>query len=99
MRRIIDFSILLLFCAYIALFFNNLFICVPIQKFCCSATPGHCGTQSVLPYTAGAMNVFSDAHILVLPIPCIWAVNMKIGRRLRVLSVFALGILYVPSTS
>ncbi|KAL9582818.1 MAG: hypothetical protein Q9212_003072 [Teloschistes hypoglaucus] len=98
MRRLIDLSILLLLSAYVALFFWNVFLCIPIKKSWIRSTPGHCGTPKVLPYTAASVNMLSDLYILILPIPCIWALNMKIKRRLRVLSVFGLGA-FVCATS
>ena len=97
MSRVIHGSIFAILCCYIALFLATVFECTPIRKSWIARTPGHCFPQKVLPYTSGTLNVASDILVLVLPIPCIWGLNMKIGRKLRVLSVFGLGILYEHS--
>lgn len=78
---------------YTGLFFSTVFECTPIRKSWNVLTPSHCLKPKGLPYASGAINVVSDIYVLLLPIPCIWGLNMNLGRKLRVLSVFGLGIL------
>lgn len=82
--------------AYTALFFTTLFECILIKKGWDLRTPGHCLRPKVLPYCSGAINVITDLYVLILPIPCIWGLQVKLGRKLRALALFGLGILYDP---
>ena len=94
LRLIIGGAMCLLLCAYIGIFFANLFQCVPIQKtWNPKVKHGHCVKAKVLPYTSGAINVASDICVLLLPTPAIWALNMKLPQKLRLIAVFNLGIL------
>ena len=94
MKRLIEGGILVIFLTYIALFFSTVFECTPIRKSWNPLLPGHCLKPRGLPYASGAINVASDIYVLILPIPCIWDLNMNITRKLRILSLFSLGILY-----
>lgn len=79
------------------MFFATLFECSPIEKGWNQLTPGQCLPAKVLPYCSGAINVVTDFYLLILPIPCIWGLNLRLGRKLRALALFGLGILYDPS--
>lgn len=73
---------------------STIFRCIPVQKAWNSLTPGHCLPPEGLPYASGAINVATDIYVLVLPIPCIWNLNLKMRRKLRTVAIFGLGILY-----
>ncbi|KAM0795823.1 hypothetical protein BDR22DRAFT_919339 [Usnea florida] len=77
--------------AYIALFFANIFECSPVRKSWYPELPGHCLHPGGLPWASGAINVVSDIFVVVVPIPCIWQLNMKLQRKLRILALFSLG--------
>ena len=79
--------------AYIALFFATVFECSPVRRSWYPELPGHCLPVRGLPWASGAINVFSDIFVVVVPIPCIWQLNMKLQRKLRILAVFSLGTL------
>lgn len=79
--------------AYAGMFFSTLFQCAPIRRAWHPELPGHCLPEKGLPYASGAINVVSDFYVLIIPIPCIWSLNMKLHRKLRVLSIFSLGTL------
>ena len=79
--------------AYIALFFANVFECSPVRKSWYPELPGHCLRAGGLPWASGAINVVSDIFVVVVPIPCIWQLNMKLQRKLRILALFSLGTL------
>ena len=96
LRLTIGGAMCLLLCTYTGLFFANLFQCIPIEKnWDPRVTRGHCVKAKVLPYTSGALNVASDICVLLLPTPAIWALNMKSRQKLRLITIFSLGILYV----
>lgn len=88
-------GIIIISLAYLVLFFRTVFICQPIQKAWSPATPGHCVKRGVIPYTAGGINVISDIYILLLPIPCIYGLNLKRSRKWKVMAVFSVGLLYL----
>lgn len=67
---------------------------VPVEKYWEFQVPRHCLEVECLPYTSGAISMLGDIHVLVQPIPFIWGLNIKMSRKLRVLSVFGLGMLY-----
>ena len=91
---LIEGGILVIFLTYIALFFSTVFECTLIRKSWNPLLPGHCLKPIGLPYASGAINVASDIYVLILPIPCVWDLNMNTTRKLRILSIFSLGILY-----
>lgn len=79
--------------AYTAILFSTVFRCSPVQKAWNPELSGHCLPLKGFPYASGAINVISDFYILVILIPFIWSLNMKLHRKLRVLSIFGLGVL------
>lgn len=81
--------------AYTALFFAVLFQCVPIEKTWNGRISGHCIKGKLLPYFSGTLNIITDIYVLVVPIPCVWGLDMKWTRKIRTLAIFGLGILYV----
>ena len=94
MRILIDGGIIFVLAAYTALFFATIFQCDPIRKSWYARTPGHCFKSKRLPYTSGGINVLSDLYVLILPIPCVWQLNMRTSRKLKLISIFGLGLLY-----
>ena len=75
------------------MFFSTVFECTPIEKSWDQLKPGHCLIPEALPYASGAINVITDLYVLILPIPCIWSLNMRMSRKLRTLAIFSMGIL------
>jgi hypothetical protein len=80
-----------------AMLFSTVFRCIPIQKSWNALSPGHCFPVKRLAYASGIINVVSDIYVLVLPIPCIWGLNLSTSRKLRTIAIFSLGILYDSS--
>ena len=99
MRWALHGSILAVICAYIALLLLQVFDCDPTKKLWNILTPGHCINPKIGPYTSGAINVISDLYVLLVPTPTIWALNMKLNRKVKLLLVFGLGALYDLSKS
>lgn len=99
MKWAISAGIYVIVAAYAGVFFSTVFECIPVQKLWHPELHGHCMRPKVLPYASGAINVISDIYVLVIPIPCIWELNLKLYRKLRVLLIFGLGVLYDDSIS
>lgn len=83
--------------SYTAMVFATIFECIPVRRTWNKLTPGHCYPAKILPYFSGALNVVTDIYVLVLPIPSLWHLNLKMSRKIRVMAIFALGILYVQA--
>lgn len=50
-----------------------------------------------MPYLSGVFNTITDLYILLLPLPFIWDLKMRAGRKLRLMAVFSVGILKMIS--
>ena len=48
-----------------------------------------------LPWATGIFSIVTDFYVLLLPLPLILGLNMSRGRKIRVVAVFSLGLLYV----
>lgn len=81
-----------------ALFFRALFLCTPLQKAFNPTLPGHCLREDILPYLSGVFNIVSDFYILFLPLPFVVSLKMAAVRKLRLVAVFSVGLLYVLSS-
>lgn len=58
---------------------------------------GHCGDQ-VLSFTiTGVFNLLSDVLVLCLPLPYLYNLQMRLYKKLVLIGVFSVGLLYVLS--
>jgi hypothetical protein len=83
--------------AYTAMLFPTIFDCTPgapIYKAWNPTAPGHCFPVRILPHISGILNAVTDIYVLVLPIPTLWGLHLKTSRKIRVMAIFSLGILY-----
>lgn len=71
----------------------NLFACRPRNKFWNPLKKGSCFNYYDLNLNTGFFNIISDFAILILPIPSIWNLNVSLKKKLRILAVFATGLL------
>lgn len=93
---------------YLGIVFIAISYGVSIIGFCalCIPRPGDKGgwrspavrkrcTRSVedLQLFGGAISVFSDFYVLIIPVPVLWAMNLPIGKKIRVGAIFATGLL------
>lgn len=77
------------------LFFTTLLGCVPIEKNWIPSLPGRCFDQ-VVPWTVNStLSIVTDAAILILPIPEIWAMRLSILEKIGVTLTLATGCVYV----
>ncbi|KAI0116200.1 hypothetical protein F4776DRAFT_666522 [Hypoxylon sp. NC0597] len=77
---------------YIITFFIDLFRCKPIEAAWNPTIKGTCFSYAAFPWATGIFNVISDFYILLLPLPPILRMNMPLARRLRIASIFGLGL-------
>lgn len=73
--------------------------CVPVAKFWDSDLDGYCLDREALWFSNSAMHIASDLVILFLPIPVIKTLQLPRRQRIALMMVFALGGLYVISSS
>jgi hypothetical protein len=52
-----------------------------------------CLLYSAFPWATGIFNMISDFYILLLPMPLIFGMLMPLARRIRIASIFGLGLL------
>jgi hypothetical protein len=94
MKILINGGISFLVVAYTAMLFLTIFDCTPVYKAWNPTAPGHCFPVRILPYISGILNAATDIYVLVLPIPTLWGLHLKTSRKIRVMAIFSLGILY-----
>ncbi|RYC56704.1 hypothetical protein CHU98_g9511 [Xylaria longipes] len=97
-RYFIDGAIIFVTLLNISLFFATIFICTPIQREWNPTIPGHCIDPVILPYFSGISSFLTDIYVLVMPIILLWRLNMRMQQKLKVASIFALGILACVSS-
>ncbi|KAI8628367.1 hypothetical protein F5Y19DRAFT_486046 [Xylariaceae sp. FL1651] len=77
---------------------GDVFFCIPVAKAWNAALPGHCTSPAALAWFTGVWSVVVDIFILAVPIPLVWNLNIGSGRRIRLASVFGLGIFAVVAS-
>ena len=83
---------------YLPAFFIKLFRCDPIRKTWIPETDGKCiATEYSILFADCIISIITDMGILLLPLPLVWVLHTSLRRRLKILSVFAGGIVYVRS--
>lgn len=95
MRGFILAGLLFILVAYTALLVANNLDCIPVERHWNPTVDGHCLPAGSLAYSSGAFNVASDIFVVFLPLPAIWKLNMRLSRRLKIMTVFGFGIMYV----
>ena len=95
MRRLIYAGMVFVVSAYTTFLILTILLCIPIEKNYNASIDGHCLPSGTTSYGSGALNVVSDIYVVFLPLPVIWRLNMKLSKRLKLMTVFALGIMYV----
>ena len=94
MKILINGGISFLVVAYTAMLFLTIFDCTPVYKAWNPMAPGNCFPVRILPYISGILNAATDIYVLVLPTPTLWGLQLKTSRKIRVMAIFSLGILY-----
>lgn len=74
--------------------FWNIFLCNPREKLWNPLiTTGHCYNSNTDAESSGIFNVVSDFAILLLPMPCLWKLQMPMRKKILMVGVFATGLL------
>ena len=86
-RFIIWFDILF----YLSILIVSITGCVPRHKLWKRWVPGKCVNEQALLLVTAVINVFSDLSTLILPIGCIWRLQLSLKRKLAISAIFATG--------
>ncbi len=69
-------------------------LCKPREKIWQPWLPdGHCFSSDVWNMASGAFNAVSDITILILPMPCLWRLQIPFKKKLVTIGIFATGFL------
>ncbi|KAI0404812.1 hypothetical protein F4802DRAFT_212963 [Xylaria palmicola] len=82
---------------YVVFFFLDIFRCMPVEAAWNPTIKGRCLSYAALPDATGIVNLISDFYILLLPLRPIFNMNMDLSRRLRIASIFGLGLTCIAS--
>jgi len=92
--RYLDFTLMALAIGYCtSLLLAILFGCQPLARTWNSSIPGKCVKLVAIDFTIGGFNIFTDAAILVLPLPLIWKLQITRARFIGLFAVFSTGVL------
>ncbi|XXH01708.1 hypothetical protein Hte_008069 [Hypoxylon texense] len=74
--------------------FVLIFSCTPIASYWDHSIPGTCLDSLLIGWMNAIGNIVTDLIVLILPIPVVWRLNLKRGRKWAVLGIFALGFFH-----
>lgn len=75
-------------------------ICQPVSFNWERSIPGgYCGDQKSLDLFIGIFNLLMDVAVVMLPMPVLWGLQMAVGKKITLSSMFGLGIMYGPLPS
>ncbi|KAL8644177.1 MAG: hypothetical protein Q9226_007896 [Calogaya cf. arnoldii] len=95
MTRVIYGSIAFITVVYLELLNVSIMFCTPVNKRWDAQIAGACMPSGGLAYASGAFNVATDIFVVLLPLPALWQLNMRLGKKIRIMAVFGLGIMQV----
>lgn len=71
---------------------STLLVCQPIEfNWDTSIEGGHCGDQLTMFKITGVLNLVTDIATLVLPLRCLWNLQMSRYKKITLMTVFSLG--------
>ena len=76
---------------YLTIFIVTICQCIPRRKIWEPFSPGRCVRADIVLTVTAVFNTLSDFSILLLPIGCIWRLQMPRKRKLAISAVFATG--------
>ena len=96
-RRVVWAGFAMVFTWTVGFFFANLFQCWPISVNWTGfgGDPWYCINSNIMLIAHAWTDVFTDVIILMMPLPCIWALQMKTMHKVGVSAIFLLGFLTV----
>lgn len=78
---------------YTLFFLYGMLRCKPIRAAWDPKVDGKCVSHLWVTWFVGVFNVISDFYILILPMPIVLTMKMETMRRIRLVSIFGLGLL------
>lgn len=83
-----------------SIFVSDLLQCIPMAFLWDKTIPGgKCMNQQAFFVGSAVMNIISDCAVLVLPIPMVWGMQTNMRKKIALIVLFSLGVLYGPSLS
>lgn len=78
-----------------SIFVSDLLQCIPMAFLWDKTIPGgHCMNQQAFFVGSAVMNIISDCAVLVLPIPMVWGMQTNTRKKIALMVLFSLGVLY-----
>ncbi|KAH8655219.1 hypothetical protein BX600DRAFT_482824 [Xylariales sp. PMI_506] len=68
-------------------------LCQPFSYNWDQSQPGHCGSQPLYYTWLGIINVITDVLILVLPMPFLYKLQLRKGKKIALLGLFSVGFI------
>jgi hypothetical protein len=100
LRKYVFAAMVLTFCYWAGFQFGNIFYCSPISMVWNAwdmEHKGRCLDINTFMVAASAVNIAIDLIIIVIPIPELLNLSMNWRKKIGVLAVFLVGLLYVLS--
>lgn len=72
-------------------------LCIPLEALWDKAVKGKCHTGPVYMWVAISFHIVTDFLMFALPLPVVILMTLALSRRIMLLSIFALGFLYVKA--
>ncbi|GAW26175.1 putative ribosomal protein L36e [Rosellinia necatrix] len=82
---------------YIAATFVIGFTCRPIEKYWMPMVHGHCFDRRAFDFASSIINFILDLTMIAIPQRIIWALNMRVKRKVGLSVLFSIGILTCAS--
>ena len=95
--KILAYILMALSVAYfICVFLEAMLLCHPLAFNWDKTIPGgSCGNITAAYEAVGIYNLLTDAFIIILPMPWLWALQLPKAKKLGLTAIFALGFAYV----
>jgi hypothetical protein len=77
----------------VAWILQSFLICSPLKAMQTMSTETSCDGLRPAFIAGGAINLFTDLVILVLPLPFVWRLQLTFIKRIAIMGFFGLGIL------
>ena len=74
-------------------------ICRPIQYQWDTTIDGVCGNKNLGILTSAIFNMITDLGLYTMPIPMLWNLQMPFTKKLALIGIFSLGLLWVARPS
>jgi hypothetical protein len=92
------FIMVLITLFYVPMLAIKICMCTPIAGFWDASLNAKCINESKLFLADTLMSVVSDTAVLALPLPAVWALNLPVKTRVRILGLLGAGVLATATT-